>query len=172
MTSAILAALLALPVYRHPAEQAESEDDRRARLAAVAEAIAAVARTPQEAAALIALGKHESGFALLVQAGRRDEMPEGQRCDTGRARGVWQLWEVACPSAYRHPAGSAESLRAEARCAVGNLRAAGRRCTRGGPEGTDAWWVAAFSGYAGAACETRWAPRRVATLREMERKLR
>jgi len=171
MTSAILAALLAVPAYQHPSEQAETAEARRARLAAVADAIAAVARNRDEAAALVALGRHESGFARLVQEGRCDEMPAGQRCDTGRARGTWQLWQVACPAAYRHAAGSADSLRAEAACAVGLLRLAGKRCSSGA-DGTDAWWAGAFSGYAGAACSARWAPQRVATMRAVARGMR
>ena len=146
LTESILAAMLALPQYA--GDRDDSPEARAALLRPVAVAIAETAQSPETAAALIALGWHETKFARLVIEGRCSDMPAGSRCDNGRARGVWQAWHVACPVAYRFPAGSSESLRAEARCAAGNLYAARHRCAE-----RNANIIAGqFSGYAGASC--------------------
>jgi hypothetical protein len=93
--SAILAALLALSPHpsAHPLPGwAETEDAHRARLASIAEDVASVARTPAEAAVLLGVAAHESGFSADVDAGQcyRGKGHE-RRCDAGRAVSLWQL---------------------------------------------------------------------------------
>jgi hypothetical protein len=161
LVAPILTAMLALPAYA--GDRSESPEERAALLRPVAVAIAETAQSPETAAALIALGWHETKFARAVIEGRCSEMPAGSRCDNGRARGVWQAWNVACPAAYRFADGSLESLRAEVRCAVGNLYSARNRCERRAPE----LWGGAFSGYRGASCLWPAAARRVQTMREV-----
>jgi hypothetical protein len=88
MLELILAALLAFPAYHGDHETGEA---REARLAPYAAGIARHARTADEAAAMVAIGQHESRWAAYVTDGRCHEGPAGQRCDNGRARGPWQL---------------------------------------------------------------------------------
>jgi hypothetical protein len=152
----VLAAMLSLPGY-----SLDDQATRAERYRPVAEAISAVSQSPETAAALVALGWHESGFAQAVLEGHCERMPSHSRCDQGRARGVWQAWRVACPAAYAYEAGTPESLLAEAKCAANNLYSARNRCiTR-----ADDAWSGMFSGYRGASCT--WAPaaRRVQTFR-------
>ena len=164
--AAVLLALLALPPSR--LDVGEAPAARRARLEPVAEAIAAAARSRSEVAILLALGKHESAFALLVQMGRCEEMPAGERCDHGLARGPWQLHELACRVAWTLPAGSAESLREEAACAIRLLRWNAER----GRHHALTPVHAAFAGYAARGWQWPGADRRVATAREIEGRLR
>jgi hypothetical protein len=159
---AILGAMMALPTWYQDA--AEPPEERRALLYLVAESIAEAAGDDRQiAAALIAVGYHESRFARYVVEGRCMDGPPGARCDNGRARGVFQLWQVACSSAYQHPAGSLASMRAEARCAANLWRGARGRCRDRHPAGDDA---GAMSGYGrGSVCT--WGPgaARAATMR-------
>lgn len=165
LTSTILAAMLSLPGYA--VDDAATRADR---YRPVAEVIAAEAKSPETAAALVALGWHESGFAQAVIEGHCERMPSHSRCDKGRARGVWQAWRVACPAAYAFEAGSPESLRAEVHCAANNLYSARNRCIT---RADDAWsWM--FSGYRGASCTWPAAAGRAQTFRkvlEMVRRL-
>lgn len=152
----VLSVLLLQPVY--VADRTESPSARVDLLRPVAEAIAGAATTPEDAALLIALGKHESGFSRAVIEGRCADIGP-LACDRGRARGVWQQWAVACRRAYAFEAGSRESLMLEARCALGNLRAAKRRCSDRNPDAL----AGAFSGVGGASCAAPWANERVHT---------
>lgn len=162
--AAILAVLLAHPSW---SDRELKPDNRAAAIQPVAEAIADAARNPRETAVLVALGLHESGFALAVVAG--DCASLGPRaCDSGKARGVWQLHEAACRAAYAFAAGSVESIRAEARCAIAQLRFHAARCRKHAatPE------LGAFSGFAtGSACHWGGAEARVRTTRSVEREL-
>lgn len=147
---AILAVLMGLPAWYEDA--GEPRAARLELLGPVASAIAgASGGDHQRAAALIALGWHESKFGRYVLEGRCSDGPPGARCDNGRARGAWQLWAVACPAAYQYPAGSLESLELEARCADRLLQGARGRCRGRHPAGALA---GAFSGYRGLDC--RW----------------
>lgn len=84
------AKLAALPAYPGWAETAEA---RTARMWSIAEDIAAVAESPAEAAALVAIAWHESAFAADVDKGPcyRGPKGDGARCDAGRAASMWQL---------------------------------------------------------------------------------
>lgn len=163
----ILAVLLTFPQYAGDI-YTDGHADRAKLLRPVALAIAAEAKTSTEAAALIALGYHETAFARYVLDGHCEQGPIGARCDGGRARGPWQVWSW-CRGAWAHPAGPAgarASLRAEARCAVGLLRAARTRCAAEG-------WPGVFAGYRRlASCRWSGATRRVATLHVAESRLR
>ncbi len=155
--SPILAALLALPRYTF--DPPESATDRAARLAIVADAIASATRTSTEAATLVAIVKHEAAGSLLVQLGRCSELPRGQQCDNGKARGVFQLHREACRAAFALPEGSAESIFVEAQCAIRLLRWNAER----GREHTLTPLHAAFCGYAAKAWSWPGADERVRT---------
>lgn len=122
LQAAILVALLRLPPF---ALDAESPDARSRRLADVAAAIAEASHGDRlSAAAAVALGWTETKFAALVQEDRCHEMPRGQRCDGGRALGVWQLHRAACPAAWSERG----NLLLQARCAIRLLRAGRYQC--------------------------------------------
>ena len=95
MLAKILAALMALSPRpsAHPFPGwLESDEAHKARLEAIADDVAAVARTETEAALLVGVAWHESGFAPDVDAG--DCYITGgwaKRCDSGRAVSLWQL---------------------------------------------------------------------------------
>ena len=158
-SAAVLAALLALPRYTF--DPPESETDRAARLGVVADAIASASRTRTEEASLVAIVKHESAGSMLVQLGRCAELPRGQRCDGGAARGLFQLHRAACPAAYALPEGSVESIRAEAQCAIRLLRWNAQR----GKEHTLTPLRAAFAGYAARDWHWKGAEERERTVR-------
>ncbi len=95
----VLAAMLVLsPPEKHrpPPGWEETTEEARARYGRIAADIAAVARTRVEAAMLVGVAWHESGFSRDV-----DEGPcfQGKgfkgRCDGGRALGLWQLQATA-----------------------------------------------------------------------------
>jgi hypothetical protein len=162
---AVLAAALSLSPY--VADRVDTPEQRSTLYRPVAEAIAEVARTKFEASILVALAFHESGFARFVIEGRCSEGPPGQRCDGGKARGVFQLHEAACHEAWELKDGSVESIRAEARCAIRLLRWNAER----GKDRTPNAAYAAFAGY--AAREWTWdgAAKRVETARKIEKAL-
>lgn len=94
----ILAALLALAPHppAHPLPGwTETETAYRARLASIADDVAAVARTRTEAAILLGIADHEAHFAADVDAGNcyRGRGWE-RRCDGGRAVSIWQLQDA------------------------------------------------------------------------------
>jgi hypothetical protein len=161
-THIILTALLSLPTWY--GDKDLSKEERRALIRPVAEAIHGVARTRDEAAALVSLAWHESRLASYVLEGRCHEGPPGARCDMDRkgkprARGPWQVWKWC--KAWDHPEGSAESLRREARCALGALRTHRSRC------GT---WEGAFAGMGGLGgrnCVSARSSQRVQTMRRV-----
>jgi hypothetical protein len=161
----ILRLLLSLTPYR--GDVAEDPAERAARLTVLAEDIADVTRDDHEAARLVALGVHETHFARNVQTGHCELMPAGERCDHGRARGVWQFHARTCPAAYRFAAGTPESWRAEALCAARLMRgyAADGRELSLTPD------HAAFAGMAARAWNWQGAETRVKTLVTIERQL-
>lgn len=160
MTKALLAILLSFPP--HFTDAGEAPEAREARLTPVAESIAEAVKGHPDAvtiaSALLELGRSETHYAAYVLEGRCLDGPVGSQCDpdsrTGkpRARGPWQVWSW-CREAWEYPAGSRESLRAEARCAARNWAYARHRCRGAHPAGT---WAGAFSGYRAQSC--RWQP--------------
>src|SRR5512143_4111872 len=160
-TKVVLAVLLALAPYR---PDVKAHVDRKALLIPVASAIAHAARNYTEAAALIALGKHETSYAAYVVTGHCKDGPKGARCDGGLARGPWQVWSW-CREGWAAPDGSSEALAAQALCARRMLSYAYHRCAGKNPSGD---FAGMYSGYAGMesidACKRSWAKRRAATL--------
>lgn len=154
MKLAILAVLRSLSGYPDPPEVRDRHLDR------VADVISLVARSPEEAAALIAQGHHESRFAAYVLEGRCLEGPKGHRCDPDRegprAAGPWQVWRW-CKGAHRNP-GSDEALLSGAKCALSVMRLGLARC---------ASWHGAFSALRGGGCEWKGAAARVQTMRSV-----
>ena len=161
LQSIILAILLAAPAFTAEPTP-ETHEDRHTRLWILSTEIAAASRTqpgvaPYEvAAALLTLGKLESGWAAYVGNGECASGPRGMRCDpdkrTGvpRARSYWQVHVGACPQAWREEPGSLEELRAAARCAARHWSGARLRCRGRHPSGDDA---GAFSGYRSNTCD-------------------
>lgn len=82
------------------------------------------------AAELVAVGHHESHFAEWVGKDRCLRHPS--RCDQGRARSYWQIWQVACPRVWRPGLGRIERLRVAVSCAAMLLDRGRRVCARGG----------------------------------------
>lgn len=133
MLKAILAVLLALPVYKHDHERAE---EKRAQMSALASAIAEESRTPVEAAFLIAFGYSESGWSLDVHNGICPKYGcDRDRDGVARARSPWQLhrngmnedsWaqmvgvenvEIQAHAAMRHARWALGKCDGDARCA-------------------------------------------------------
>lgn len=168
LSQAILTALLSLPRF---SLDTETEGERAARMAVIAgaesEAVDQVSCTGhwatidcrriwpgsrrQLAAALITVGWHESRYSELVHQGRCSELPKGMQCDHGKARTVFQLWQVACPKAWEQEPGSVAELQQAAVCAARLLSNAYRMCAT---DDTPNNWAGAFSRYGRAYC--RW----------------
>lgn len=144
----ILAALLALPPSRYDLRLSQAE--RATLLAPVAMAIFEATRDPHEVAMLEELGRAETNFAALVVTGHCGEMPEGERCDHGHARGPWSVhpW---CKRGWAYADGSFKSLEEQARCAIRMLRYQANR----GREHAASPLHAAFAGY--GARDWHWA---------------
>ena len=104
----VLSLILSLPPVLPMPGWAETPDARSARLARIADEIAAtvygapgvdpspglvVGGPDATAARLVAVAYHESGFAADVYAGRcwRGRLGNGGRCDSGRAVSIFQL---------------------------------------------------------------------------------
>lgn len=164
---ALLLLLIAMP--RWHGDRDDTEEQRRAILAPVAAAQHAACKDAPKLlagsrcyAALTAVAQHETHLARYILEGRCEDGPRGQRCDWDdstkqpRARGAYQIWQSVCPEAWRHPAGSAESTRLEARCAVRRLTGAYYRC-RGRHPGGD--WAGMFAGYRSIDCTWRGRPK-------------
>lgn len=138
----------------------ESKAEREARLRPVAIELASAVGSVQlppgmeeidMAAAAVSLTYHETRLARYVLEDRCQDGPKGARCDDGKARGAYQLWEVSCKRAYAFPAGSRESLHEETRCAVSRLALSYRRCSGRHPGGPYAGMYSAYRG-GGSGC--------------------
>jgi len=138
---AVLAILQAEPRWR--GDRSLSADIVLAAEQPYAEAIADESKTLADAAALLTILIEETHGATPVLLGHCDQMPEGERCDNLRARGGFQLHREACRAAYAYAAGSVESIRAEAHCALGHLH----HHARVGREHAQSPMHAAFCGY-------------------------
>lgn len=154
--SRTLAVLSSFPV--HYTDKDEDSDKRAARLLELQTAVDSATRNYEERAALLTLLKYESGTAAYVQEGRCSDGPRGKfECDSGRAKGPWQLHgEVP------------DDLSEQAALAIKLWRAARLRCSKVVPNEHEG----AFSGYAtGGKCGWGGAPRRVTTMLQLWRKL-
>ena len=163
------AIILAVLLQHHSWSDRHISHDVRARaLTPVAEAIAEESSSPAEAARLIALGLHESRFAVSVVRDGCSGLP-ASACDHRRARGAWQLHTAACSEAYEHRAGTEASIHAEARCAVKLMRGYMSSCREHGATPAEG----AFSGYAtGGLCHWRGAEERAKTALRIEREIK
>ncbi len=143
-----------------------SPEQRLARLTVVAAEQARVANMriggwePRRiAAALLAIGHHESRFAEYVGAGCL-VIPKGAPdCDAGRARSYYQLWRRACLKAWAQVPGSRAELREGTECAARRLIGAYYRCRADNPKNP---LFGAFSGFR-SACRWEGAHSRVRT---------
>jgi hypothetical protein len=146
----ILSAMLALPQFSE--DRSDTAEQRRELYLPIATAIAAVARTNEDAAFLIAQAWHESRFARAVLTGHCELMPKGMQCDPDkhgvpRARGSWQVWHFC----------KATTVEGEAKCVLSTAHLGLARC---------ASWGGAFYALTGhGACGER--PERVATMRRI-----
>ncbi len=87
-TDRTLAALQAMPAHFTDAD----EENRGGRLFEIARAIDAATDDRVERAALLTLGRYESGWARYVLEGRCHEGPRGRHeCDSGNSTGAFQL---------------------------------------------------------------------------------
>lgn len=154
--------LVAEFILSHPAwvDRGLSYAERTVAIAPLAVSFASEARSRRQLLILLTIGRHESRFAsLVVRGGDCSQMPRGQRCDDGAARGFGQLHARACPAAYAYPAGSAESIREETRCVLGLFTQYEARCGS---------LAGAFAAYAtGGVCSWRGAAERVETFRRI-----
>lgn len=141
---------------RSALDRGESSDRRWRRLWEVAVTVSAAARgsgfsSPTVvAAALVALGQHESTWARYIGEDRCPEGPEGMRCDPDadgkpRALGYWQLHRTACPAAWSL-APSLDRLFIEAECAAQAFALAADRCYGKNPDGVIAGALAGYRG--------------------------
>lgn len=106
--------------------------------------------------ALITIAYKETRLAKNVGIGRCDLMPKGQRCDSGRAKTYFQLWDVACPAVWEEgiQPGSQEELDIAATCAARLFTSAYYRCAGKNDFGDVA---GGFSGYRSTDCN--WKPK-------------
>jgi|GEM_PF-5399452 len=89
-TGSTLAALERVPV--HTTDRGEPPEDRRKRLAEIAEAIDGATQNLDERAWLIMTARRESGLAKYVSEDHaRCSEGQGGVCDGGRSFSVWQL---------------------------------------------------------------------------------
>lgn len=185
MKGLILAVLLSLPPS---VTDTETPEARVARISVAATAIAAASaratcseqwegpgcrrRWPgsreQLAAALLALGWHETRWAQYVGEGRCAEGPPGQRCDPDRAgrpraRSYWQVWRVAWPQLWKTRPGSPEAVQEAAWGAAVRMSGAWWRCRKQAVTPL----AGAFSGYRALSCTWPSATDRAATTQRM-----
>lgn len=153
------AMLIASPFW---GDRAESPGERISLYWPIAVEIAREAPTRFWALAAVRLAVEETRLARHVVEGHCDRMPGGRlACDRGRARGVFQLWESACPKAYRYAAGSPESLHEETGCAIRRLQWAVHHCAGRNQDEL----AGMFSGYRSGSCLWPKAKARAASLR-------
>ena len=152
----ILAAWAILPTWHQ--DRDETPEARDALRLPVAEAICRATKDPRERRFLAAQAYAETKLARAVIEERCHDMPEGVRCDEGRARGPWQV-HGHCRAAWDSPTPDAR-LEAGAQCALRNWRYGVARCK------TDA---GGFASQAGGIprCNAAWARRRVALMRRI-----
>lgn len=147
--SGTLEVLRSMPVHR--TDRGERPAERADRLRGIAEAIDQVSQTEDEAALLLTVGRHESGFAAAVGSGERTG-------DDGKAWGYWQSWDP----------GARGPVERQARHAIEHLRRAGAYCATRGHNRVRG----ALSLYAtGHSCDWDGAADRVVTYRAVRGRL-
>ena len=147
----ILPALLRLPQW---SLDHDTNEERIELLTPVAEAIHLEAHSAEEAAALISHSWKETKNARLVLTGHCDQMPKGQQCDGGKARGPFQVHRW-CTAAWDFPDGTLDSYRGGAHCVLRALRFGYINCHT---------WEGAFAGLRGkVVCDWDRAPSYVET---------
>ena len=151
----ILAAMLSLPPSALDAR--DTAEERSALFLPVAEAIAEVSRTDEEAAMLVADGFHESAFSRAVLEYRCPDIGR-LACDRNRARGFAQV--------HGWCRGSGPAV--EARCALQIIRDGKERCR----DSALTPMHGAFAALAGRACSWGGAEARVKTYRRILQRLR
>jgi hypothetical protein len=160
--ASVAAALAILPVYHED----RANPYKGAQLYTNARAIAAVSRSREEAAYLIAIGGHESGFSIRIQFG----LCRSFECDGGRALSPWQLHQNGRSLEVWHGfvGLSLDATKAAAGAALQHVRFAQRVC-----RGESDPIVATFRAYAGRGCRSvlPGEGERVATFRSVMRKL-
>lgn len=159
---AVLAVLLTLPQYTGDRFADPTIEDRARLLRPVAVAIAEVSKNRTEAAALVALAKHETNLARYVLDGFCEQGPVGARCDGGRARGAWQVHSW-CRALFAGPENAPGRHLAGAQCAIRLLRSGRQQCGS---------LAGAFGVYAGAGCKWRGGKQRAQTVAVIEGRLR
>ena len=139
MLRAILLAILAFPVFHEDAQT----DEKRAQLEAIAGAVASVAKTPDEAAFLLAWGNAESNFSLRIHRGDCNHW----ECDGGRARGPWQAHKNGMPDERWEKMVGIENVDVQAEQAIRHARWALQACPQNRIRG-------AFRVLAGRGCSS------------------
>ena len=120
MLKAILSTILMFQLFH---EDVQSEDKRK-QLEAIANAVAAVAQTPDEAAFLLAWGKAETHFSLRIHRGECHSW----ECDGGKARGPWQAHRNGMPDERWSKMIGVENVETQAEQAIQDTRWALRAC--------------------------------------------
>lgn len=158
----VSAALADLPVYHED----RANPYKGAQLHTIAQAVASVSRTREEAAYLIAIGDAETKFSFRVHFG----LCRAFECDRGRAQSPWQLWKNNRTTEEWHGfvGLSLDATKAAAGAALQHIRFAERAC-RYAPEPL----VGTFRAYAGLGCDVplKGERDRVATFNRVMRKL-
>lgn len=158
----VSAALADLPVYHED----RANPYKGAQLYTVAQAVASVSRTREEAAYLLAIGWHETKFSYRIQLG----ICRAFECDHGRALSPWQLHQNGRSEAEWHGfvGLTVDATAAAAGAALGHVRYAQRVC-RDEPDPV----LATFRAYAGRGCRSALPGERerVATFQAVMRKL-
>jgi hypothetical protein len=140
MLKAVLVAIGLLPVFHEDV----GVPGKAEQLSAVAAAVSKVARSPEEAAFLLAWADAESHFSLRVSRGecRRWE------CDRGRARGPWQNHRNGLSAADWDRMHGVENIDFQAERAAKHARWSLRECRMKG----DAQIRSAFALLGGKSC--------------------
>jgi len=144
----ILTVLLSLPAWRL---STDTPEERAELTRPVAAAICAATSDPPEQAFLVTQAWHETKLARPVLEERCHEMPEGERCDQGRATGPWQThrWAREAWTGSTH----ADRLLGGARFAL-----------RGWRRGSSSSWAQGFQAQRNAAPPRQWARRRASMM--------
>lgn len=120
-----LAAVLSLPVYYED----RNEPHKSAQLAMIAAAVADEARDKEEAALVLTVGAHESGFSYRIHTGGCRPL----ECDRGRAIGLFQTHRNSRTEEQWRGLGGLLGTKAAVRAAIFDLRRARGLC-RGEPD--------------------------------------
>ena len=120
MLKAILSTILMFRLYHEDVPS----DEKREQLAAVANTVASVSQTVDEAAFLLAWGKAETHFSLRIHRGECHHW----ECDGGKARGPWQAHRNAMADERWTKMIGVENIETQAEQAIQDARWALRAC--------------------------------------------